>query len=353
MTALSNRYRRIDRFDALRICLQSLFASALAYACMKLMGSTSLTWAVFSSLFTLQANFDRSLKHGIGQMIGAVAGTVVGLATLHVFPDAGDAILRLGVATLATCLLSSIFPTTNYSIVVAAAIALEPSAGFAGAISRAEAIVLGSAIGIVVSVSVWPQLARSRAFGIMGDLIDDCRALLHALPILSAVEDRASVDALHERFLRHLVDARAVSSDARVKARFRAGPTLSAALTAFETLWHGLVLLDRVGESQCRVLPEDERKLLRESVNAVGECASGYLEQLAAYLRDGAALPPSEHFLKPLGDASASVKARFVEAAERRDEASQQLQALATLLFALEQIEANLRNIGWLLETRF
>ncbi|WP_175585627.1 FUSC family protein [Caballeronia cordobensis] len=124
MTVIGQRPRRIGRFDALRMCVQSLIASALTYACMNFIGSSSTTWGVFSSLFALQVSFDRSLKYGVGQMIGAAIGTAVGLATLHFFPDAANAFPRLALATLVTCLASTLFPTTNYSIVVAASLAL-------------------------------------------------------------------------------------------------------------------------------------------------------------------------------------------------------------------------------------
>ncbi|MEM5383261.1 hypothetical protein VSR68_06610 [Paraburkholderia phymatum] len=99
MTASRNRNRnhrlRIARSDAFRLCMQSLVASALAYGSMKLVDSPSLTWCVFSSLFTLQVNLDRSLKSGIGQTIGATPGTVAGLAALYFFPIAADALPRL------------------------------------------------------------------------------------------------------------------------------------------------------------------------------------------------------------------------------------------------------------------
>jgi hypothetical protein len=334
------------------MCVQSPIASALTYGCMQLIGSPSLTWGVFSSLFTLQVNFDRSLKHGVGQMIGAVMGTLVGLATLHFFPGTDAALPRLGLATLVTCLGATLFPTTNYSIVVAAALALEPSAGIEGALSRAEAVVLGAAIGIGVSVSVWPQLARSRAFDIMGELLDHCRALLATLPILHPVEDRQTVDALHERFLRHLVDARAVCSETRVRARFAGGPTLIAALNAFETLWHGLVLLDRVGQAQGG-LPEPERRALIGHIDSVSGCANTYMEALAAWMRGSGSLPPTERFLAPLHEASAAVRSNFARIVANGATDAPQVHALSTLSFAMEQIDSNLANIGRVLEMRF
>ncbi|MCE4543912.1 hypothetical protein [Caballeronia sp. PC1] len=201
------------------------------------------------------------------------------------FPDAANAFPRLALATLVTCLASTLFPTTNYSIVVAASLALEPSAGVAGAVSRAEAIALGAAIGIGVSLSVWPQLSRSCAFEIMGELLDDGRALLATMPILGPLENCERVDALHESFLRHLVEACAVCGETRVRACFETGSSLGAALLAFETLWHGLVLLDRIGQSQCGWLTEKEREPLAECIDLVRECASGYLQALATWMR--------------------------------------------------------------------
>jgi hypothetical protein len=350
---LSTRFKRTTRIvqpDTLRICLQSLVASALTYACLSFLGSASLTWGVFASLFTLQVHFDRSLKQGIGQIVGVVIGTVAGLAVLHVLPANSEPLPRLAIATLLTCLSTAVFPSTNYSIVVAAAIALEPSGGMEGALSRASAIVMGALIAIIVSISVWPQLGRSRAFRAMADLLDDCRALLHALPIVATENERYTVNALHERFLRHLVDARAIASETRFRARFRAGPTLNAALAAFETLWHGLVLLDRVGDAQCALLAGDDRDTLMQHVKTVCTCSNRYLEQLAEYMRDGAPYPHSEAALKPLRDASADARVQLIAAIDRGNSDRDQLQALSTLSFALEQIEFNLVNIGKVLE---
>jgi hypothetical protein len=341
---------RIVHFDTLRICLQSLVASAVAYACLSFVGSASLTWGVFASLFTLQAHFDRSLKQGIGQIVGVVIGTVAGLAALHVLPTGTEALPRLAIATVLTCLSTALFPSTNYSIVVAAAIALEASGGTAGALSRASAIVLGAVIAIIVSMSVWPQLARSRAFRAMAELLDDCRALLGALLAAAIESDRHTLNALHERFLRHLVDARAIAGETRFRARFHAGPTLHAALSAFETLWHGLVLFDRVGEARCALLPGKDRDALMTHVKTVCACSNVYLEQLAQYMRDGARYPHSDAALKPLRDASAEARAQLYDAMDRGHGDRDQLQALANLSFALEQIEVNLINIGKVLE---
>ena len=342
---------RARRADALRICVQSITASLLCYACMQLLDSSSVSWAVFASLFTLQVNFDRSLKHGLGQMTGTVTGTVVGLAAVHLFPQGADALARLALATSLTCLGSALFPTINYSIIVAAAIALEPSSGVAGAVSRAEAIILGAAIGIAVSVTVWPQLARSRVFGIMARLLDDCRELLRVLPILGPAASRESIDALHESFIHHLVDARAVCGEARIKARLSSGPSLTSVLFAIETLWHGLVLLDRAGESEAKLLNDEDRALLLEHIDVVRRCGSDYLDRLSAFMRSGGPLPASEHALKPLDDAHARVKAH-IDAILRSPRDASRVQALTALSFALAQIGANFAYVGRVLEKR-
>jgi hypothetical protein len=187
----------------------------------------------------------------------------------------------------------------------------------------------------------------------MGDLLDDCRALLATIPILDPPKDRTSIDALHERFLRHLADAMAVSGETRVRARFAGGPTLGAALNAFETLWHGLVLLDRVGQSQCGWLREDERGVLSGRIDAVCGRADAYLESLSGWMRGGGPFPPAGGFLDPLHDASAAAGSILSRAAGKPDVPSQQLQALSMLKFALEQIESNLANISAVLEARY
>lgn len=343
-------YRRLRRADAVRICLQSLIAAAIAYTLMRALDGGNVTWAVFASLFALQANADRALRFGVGQIVGAVAGTVVGLATLHFFPAASDTLARLGVSTIVTSLSSMFFPATNYSIVVAAAVALEPSTGLSGALSRALAIGLGSIVGIVVSVSVWPRFARSRAFDVMADLLDDCRALLASLSLQSSALHRESIDSIHQRFLRRLIDARLICGDARVRPRLPRGPTLYAILDALETLWHGLVLLDRAVHSQRDALPD--RDPLLPTNDVVLKSANAYLQQLAAYMRGEAALPESAPSIQPIRDACTDLQ-RYIDTAfgDGRREA-RELHALSTLLFAFQQVTNNLDKIGTLLERR-
>jgi len=220
------------------------------------------------------------------------------------------------------------------------------------AVSRAEAIALGAAIGIGVSLSVWPQLSRSRAFDIMDELLEDCRALLATMPILGPLDNRERVDALHERFLRHLVEARAVFGETRVRARFETGSSLGAALVAFETVCHGLVLLDRIGQSQCGCLTDEEREPLAERIGQVRDCASDYLQALTTWMRGGAPLPPSHRFLEPMNDASTAIRSDISDVILESAADSRQSQALSTLSFALEQIEANLGSIAGALETR-
>jgi hypothetical protein len=345
------QFLRARRADALRICLQSMTASLLCYVAMQFVDAPSVSWAVFSSLFTLQVNFDRSLRHGLGQMAGTVTGTVVGLVAMHLFPAGGDALARLAFATSLTCLASALIPSINYSIIVAAAIALAPSSGIAGAFLRAEAIILGAAIGIAVSVTIWPQFARSRAFGIMAHLLDDCRELLRVLPILGPAASRATVDTLHERFLRHLVDARAVCGEARIKARLASGPSLGAVLFAIETLWHGLVLLDRASESEAKSLNDEDRTLLADHVDVVRQAGTAYLDRLVAYMRNNTPLPSSQATLEPLADAHARVKAH-IDTILRTHRDTSRVQALSALSFALGQIGANFAYVGRVLEKR-
>ena len=344
-------YLRLRRADALRVCLQSLFAAAIAYSLMQAIDATNVTWAVFASLFALQANVDRTLRVGVGQIVGAVGGSAVGVATLALFPTDGDTLSRLGLATFATSLASIFYPSTDYSIVVAAAVALEPSTGLTGALSRAIAIGLGSAVGIGVSIIVWPRFARSRAFDLMADLVDDCRDLLSTLSLQSSAVDGKSTDSIHARFLRRLIDARLSSGDARVRPHLKQGPTLYAVLDALETLWHGLVLLDRVMRSQRDALPE--RETLTPATNAILERADGYLQQVAAYLRGDTALPEGMRSTQPIGDACAAL-AKHIDAAHGAGHLhrSAEIHALSTLLFAFEQVSANLRKLATLLDQR-
>jgi hypothetical protein len=335
------------RSDSLRIALQSLVASLLSYAVLAAIDPSNATWAIFSSLFTLQKNFDRSMRYGLGQMAGAVFGTAVGLAAIHAFPGSEQSMLRLGLTTLITCSATAIWPATSYGVVAAAVIALAPLASVSDAVNRAGAIVLGSGIGIAVSMSVWPQLARQRVFVFIASALDDCSELLDHFSLFDQQQNRVALDALHERFLQHLELARSVSIDARVRAHFQSGVTLSAALSATERLWHGLVLLDRIGAAHGGNFTNKDRDLLMEVGRTVRSCGSRYLSGLAAYVRGGQAAPNPDACRRALNEAHKILREEISDLAAH--DSYDRYRALHSVLFGFEQVSANLIDLHELL----
>ncbi|AMM17635.1 hypothetical protein AX768_26000 [Burkholderia sp. PAMC 28687] len=335
------------RADSLRIALQSLVASLLSYAVLAAIDPSNATWAIFSSLFTLQKNFDRSMRYGLGQMAGAVFGTAVGLAAIHVFPGSEQSMLRLGLTTLVTCSVTAVWPATSYGVVAAAVIALAPSAGISDAISRAGAIILGSGIGIAVSMSVWPQLARQRVFNFIAAALDDCSELLNHISIFDQPHDRAALDALHERFLGHLELARSVSIDTRIRAHFQSGLTLSSALSATERLWHGLVLLDRIGSAHGSHFTMGDREVMMDIGNNVKTCGALYLSRLAAYVRGGHAAPDPDACSRALNEAHETLREELDCSAAR--ESYDRYRYLHSVIFGFEQVGENLIDLHQLL----
>ena len=335
------------RSDSLRIAVQSLVASLVSYLVLAAIDPANATWAIFSSLFTLQTNFDRSMRYGLGQMAGAVFGTTVGLAAIHLFPGSEQSMLRLGLTTLLTCSVTAIWPATSYGVVAAAVIALAPSAGISDAIDRAGAIILGSGIGIAVSMSVWPQLARQRVFNYIAEALDDCSELLNSISIFDQSQDRVALDALHERFLGHLELARSVSIETRIRAHFQSGVTLSSALSASERLWHGLVLMDRIGSAHGSDFTARDREVMMDVGNNVKACGSLYLSGLASYVRGSHAAPNPGACKQALSEAHATLREELNNSAAR--DSYDRYRSLHAVIFGFEQVGSNLIDLHQLL----
>jgi len=130
-----------------------------------------------------------------------------------------------------------------------------------------------------------------------------------------------------------------------VRARFETGSSLSAALLAFERLWHEPALLDRMGQSQCGGLKAKERAA-RVAIERVREYASDYLRALAAWMRGGGPLPTAERFFGPLNDTTAAIRSDIAAAISGIDADLRQLQSLSTRSFALEQVGGTLESIA-------
>lgn len=339
---------RERRIDACRIALQSVVAATVTCSLIaSLFGADYLSWAIFSSLFTIQTHVDTSLRRGMGQIAGTVLGTLVGLACIGGFGDDINVALRVGIAIVLTGGIGVLWPSMTYAPVAAAMIALQPEAALHPAILRALAISIGATVGVAASSLIWPQLGRQRTFHSIANAIDDCSGLLDRLRGLPAESDDSAVSQ-HEGSLCHLEAARALAGDTRFRARFSTGVSLYAAIREVEQLWHGLTVLERAVSEQSSCLPEADRDALQTILTELADRAEAFLAGIAQFVRGTGAIPSPEALTETVD----TLKRR---AYERLDDAMHEapslprFRALDRLIFGIDQVCANLAQLGRLL----
>ncbi|MGQ7790928.1 FUSC family protein [Faunimonas sp. B44] len=325
--------------DVLRVAVQSVGATALAFGAMTAMDLPHLSWAIISALFTIQLSSDSTLRVAMGRIAGTVIGTLVGLASVYLIGGADDVLLRLVAVTALTNAIAAARPDLNYGAVAAAIIALEPSPDLPVAIERAVAILIGAGSGLLVALVVLPEIGRDRAQRLICRALSDCRELLSTTIGVLTSEAENDRNPSHARFLAHLERARATES--RLHRHLRSGCGISHALTAVERLWHGLVLLDRVVTHQLPRMHPADREAVRAPLAAMQESSCRYLEKMIAHLEGRAPAPDRRDLARRLRPIEKAGGVHRNGLGREPDE----VRAMQALVFAAEEVLGNLAEL--------
>lgn len=258
----------------------------------------------------------------------------------------GHFLARLVIATGISGAIAAFRPALSYTGVAAVVMALHPDPALPGALERALAILIGSASGAGATFLVWPEFGRSRTARLIRDSLEAILGLLKA-----TLDDESSGESREEkaadaRFLGTFQSARTAASESWFRPRLSSGSTLDQALLATESLWHGLVILERVSRDERPSLDVGTLDRIRPALEEVKECAGALVEKLMARLEGGdtsVSTHPIEH---AVGQAKRVVKDRFLRLAEPAGVSGR---ALHALIFALDQVETNLIDIAKLL----
>ncbi len=305
-------------------------------------------WAVFTVVIVMQGSIGGTLGASIDRMKGTLLGAVVGgfAAWLHPHTPVGlgaALTFAVGVAVFAAALR----PSLKAAPVTAVIMLISPSGGSLGpidsALYRVLEIAIGSVIGVVASVLIFPArstalvIARVQAvLGLMADVLDD---------YAEDVSRAAQIDRHNEVQLRirlALSGIESVMIDADRERSSRLGEhRLTTALP--RTLWRvrndGISLSRAMGP-----LPEDVAAL-------IGAPTGALMQAEAAFMRAcGSALVAGRRVER--GDREARLKA--FEAAMgnlRQSRLTHELSFdavghLFALGFALESLHRNLTDLG-------
>lgn len=334
---------KTHRRDAARVAIQTAIATAATYLVMIWLDLPHMSWAIISALFTIHLSPDSTLRSGLGRFAGTVLGIVVGLLSVALVGGEGYFLLRLAIAVTVTNAIAAIWPSLNYAAVAAAIMALHPDPDVMGALERAVAILIGSAMGTAAAFTAWPDFGRKRTVRFIQAALRDSRELLQLTLQGVDRDDRGQRNFVHARFFGNLEAARASASQTWFRPYLYSGLPLHDALYATESLWHGLVVLDRAMADERQHLKSAALKALHPCIEEVQQASCEYVDSLVGAIEGQNTLPPKDALNRTVAKTRDAAKASNQRSAEPNGDRER---AVHALIFALDEVERNLTDLG-------
>lgn len=313
----------------MRLAVQSAAAAALAWVAVTLIGTDQAFLAVISAVLVLEPNRHATLDSALQRLLGAMAGTIVGLAAMALGEPLGLP-WTLAAAMLVMGGIVAWKPELRYGVVAAAGLAVGSDQGFVDtAWTRGVAIFVGAAAGLLVGWALLPESAPSRARRQLSEAPGCCRKLLDRSFVSLLDEEDAELSELHGGFSRSIADA-ADTIDTLPLRRSSLGRSWYRAVHGAERLWHAIIILDRVSEAAGSGL--EIRSEVSDLLRRVRSQASEALDCLVCFE------PVSERDLEELRnscsgahDSAREIEAEAVEA--------------SAFIFGLTEVARNIREI--------
>ena len=335
----------------LRLTVRIIVAGVLTFVLAHLLALPQGYWAVLTSVIVMQASVGGSVKATLDRLTGTIGGGAYGavVATLvpHTDPFALGVALAVALAPLA--LLAALYPSFRIAPVTAVIVLLGGTgthlAPIVSAFDRVIEIVLGSLIGLGVSLLVLPARAHGlvvqaagRTLGLLAGLVT---VLLDGL---TRDIDRGAVQRLQDDVRRALARLAAVVVEAKRERRSRLTDAVDPEplLRTTRRLRSDLIM---VGRAAGEPLPETLAADLAPALARVAEAAAGFLGETGAAVA-ARRLPPAPDAVDLAFDAYAAEMAALRRTHATQDQPSEAVERLFALGFALEQLRRDFKDLA-------
>ena len=308
-------------------------------------------WAVLTAVLVTQASVGASirasLEYVVGTLIGALYATLVTLLIPHPTPLATAAVLAVSIAPLAYAAAhSNMFRVAPFTAVIVLLLAGQFGLGpLAAAATRVFEVMLGGALGVTVSLALFPEGAYRRA---RQAAVSALQRLADALPLLlagcSTQSDPGKIQKLQDDLGCMVASFDAAGGDARHEQSMTFGsrPDLGPLSRTLLRLRHDLVI---IGRAAAEPLPQRVLSKLAPRIAAIGSAAGDYLRAGASALRAGQS-PPAVAQVDAAMNAYSSEVAAMQHAGLTGALASNELERLFSLTFALDQLRRDLTDLA-------
>lgn len=155
---------RSELRDVARLALQSATAAAASYLLLRALGLPEVFVGVISAVLIVKPSLGSTMGSGMQRVFATLVGCVIGVATMWAIPYGYSTALALAISMLVMNAIAGFKREWRYGVVAAVALSLGAEADLVqAATDRALSIGIGAAVGILTSITVWPDHATSRA----------------------------------------------------------------------------------------------------------------------------------------------------------------------------------------------
>src|SRR6476646_6842229 len=331
---------------AIRIAVAAVAAYVIAVALHLMLP----LWAVLTSLIVTQMSVGRSLKATRDYMLGTIGGAIYGGAIAVLIPHSGEgsllALLVLAVTPLA--FIAAINPSLSSATVTAVIVLLLPtmhqSDPLDSAIDRVIEVTVGALTGLAVSFLVLPSRAISQIRVNAAMLLELLAAAFAEL--LAGLTRGLDNDALHriqDGIGTAVTGFNATGAEAEREraAHLSTGPDTGPLLRTILRLRHDVVM---IGRASVVPLPANIQARLARPLSDVSNAIVGYMQSVAASLRNGSGAPtvgPVEEALQAYAEEVTAVRGEGLTRGLPGDE----VERFFALGFSLEQMRQNLKDL--------
>jgi len=237
---------RKNRRDALRLGVQAGLAAAAYYLLMRWLGLPEVFVGTIGAVLILQASADGTMGAALQRLTATGVGSAIALLCLLVLPDAWGTAVALFVSMAVMNAVTVLKPNWQYGLVGAIAVALAtPGDALAVSLDRLVAIAIGAAVGLAVSLAVFPDNAARRferhfrrALAALADRLEAAAA--------ATSEGEDPLNAAHEA---RYQEAYRNASEASAVMRLRRVQNVADRLHHLQRLHNSIILLDRTLET--------------------------------------------------------------------------------------------------------
>lgn len=331
-----------NRHDIGRIAAQTAVATAATYGLMTGLGLPYTSWAVIAALFTIGLSVDTSYRNAIGRIAGASLGVILGLVAAWAVAE--PVIIGLVIAATIANAVAVPWPRLRYAAVTAAIVALEPTPEPGPALEQVGAIMIGTLLGAGTALLILPVFGLDRVAVLIRQALGDCSEILGLIDSGTGNDARRRRDAVHAQLLARLETARA--AEAQFSPRLANGMPLRQAITAVESLWQAIVILDRALRGPFGALGPDGVDRSHPAIGAAFRSARGFLDHINAAIRHRSVETPETRELRRAMGAAAATASDLAAGAEEAG----RVKALHTLAFAIAETERSLLQVARVVE---